>query len=111
MLSSSLPPQPARVGARREGGGGGGGLAAPPRGNLVPWSPAYTCARETVLHEEFNIRSARMLRRVLVGERLECLEGPREDAAHGVLRMFAVAAKDAANGWRSEEHTSELQSQ
>mmetsp|Transcript_141276 Transcript_141276/g.439060 ORF Transcript_141276/g.439060 Transcript_141276/m.439060 type:complete len:1297 (+) Transcript_141276:2158-6048(+) len=67
------------------------------KGTTKQWSPAYKCVAETPLTE--GLEAGKTLRSLEVGEALELLDGPRESAAEGVLRMRARAEKDGAIGW------------
>jgi len=64
---------------------------------LRPWTPHYTCKKAVPLHDVLASEGASALRQVEVGERLELIEGPVEEA--GELRIKAEAAKDNAVGW------------
>ncbi|CAJ1382844.1 unnamed protein product [Effrenium voratum] len=66
---------------------------------LKRWYPTYMCKQSTVLQDTLATKSANLVRRVEEGEVLEVLDGPKEDAEAGLLRVRAKARKDQAIGW------------
>lgn len=69
---------------------------------LKPWVPVYRCAKETVIQNTLGTRGgqgAGMVRRLDEGELIETLEGPKEDAEVGLLRIRGRAEKDGVVGW------------
>lgn len=67
--------------------------------NLRPWTPIYRCLNGTMMGDAISVSSAKQVRRIEPDEELELLEGPREEAEVGVMRLKARAAKDGAVGW------------
>jgi len=61
----------------------------------------YSAARATVITDEFDIDSCKIVRKVETGEIIELLEGPKEDTKAGLLRLKGRALKDNAEGWIS----------
>jgi len=66
---------------------------------LKPWSPNYRCVVGTPLSDALGVETAKKLRQLEPGELIELLDGPREDAASGALRLHGRAAKDGVEGW------------
>lgn len=67
--------------------------------NLKFWTPFYRCTNSTVIHNALSGKTAQAVRRVEVGEIVELLDGPMEDAEMGVMRLKGRAEKDGATGW------------
>merc|ERR1712039_1010403 len=58
----------------------------------------FKCVKATVLSEEVSIKS-KTIRRLEVGETLECLEGPATEEGANVKRVKCLAVNDDATGW------------
>merc|ERR1712176_339329 len=58
----------------------------------------YKCVKSTVLTETISIKSKTM-RRLEVGEVLECLEGPTKEEGANVQRVRCQAVSDDVAGW------------
>merc|ERR1712217_793772 len=58
----------------------------------------YKCVKATVLSEDVSIKS-KTIRRLEVGETLECLEGPATEEGANVKRVKCLAVNDDATGW------------
>lgn len=59
----------------------------------------YQVTTTTGLADEFDIKNCKMIRKLVVGEFLEVLEGPKEDEEKGIKRARARALKDDLTGW------------
>lgn len=64
--------------------------------NLRKWSPRYTCLVASSLRDSRGVAAAE-LRQLEVGEAVELLEGPQQEA--GALQMRVRAERDGAFGW------------
>eukprot|EP00747_Dinoflagellata_sp_TGD_P197386 gnl/TRDRNA2_/TRDRNA2_68650_c0_seq1.p1 gnl/TRDRNA2_/TRDRNA2_68650_c0~~gnl/TRDRNA2_/TRDRNA2_68650_c0_seq1.p1 ORF type:complete len:794 (+),score=281.52 gnl/TRDRNA2_/TRDRNA2_68650_c0_seq1:149-2383(+) len=58
----------------------------------------YKCVKATPMMEEMSIKS-KTVKRLEVGEVLECIEGPVKDEAVGVHRVKVKALADGTSGW------------
>jgi len=67
--------------------------------NLKPWTPYYTCVKETVIHDALSGKTAQVVRRLEPGETVELLDGPLLDTEMGVMRLKGRATKDSSTGW------------
>jgi len=68
-------------------------------GSLLRWSPQYKCTQTTVLNDKLDIKQAKTLRKLEVGELIEALETPVPEKAAGVMRVRMRAEKDGALGF------------
>src|SRR3712207_8569721 len=82
-------------------------IRRPPRSTLFPYTTPFRSARPDVLVVDVSVEVALLARLLGVPVVLVAQRGRRDDDPH--RRAYAAAAAVAAP-WRSEEHTSELQS-
>lgn len=66
-------------------------------GAVKTWSPFYICKKATPLHETLAVDGSRVLRQLDIGEGLELIEGPTDDA--GELRIKVSTVRDGVVGW------------
>jgi len=59
----------------------------------------YTCASGIALTDEFVIGKSKVVRTLEVGEKLEVLEGPKQEETTKVDRIKVLCPKDKATGW------------
>merc|ERR1712008_211490 len=68
-------------------------------GRMAYWFPHYKCAVSTPLTDALEVASAKTLRALDVGERLDALDAPAEDKASGSMRVRVRADKDGLSGF------------
>jgi len=69
--------------------------------NMHSWSPQYECQTSTPLTAEFNLKDAKPLRKLDVGERLEALATPSLEKSADMMRVRVRTAKDSLVGFAS----------
>jgi len=66
---------------------------------IVYWFPHYKCEVSTPLTDALEVASAKTLRTLDVGERLDVLDAPAKDEASGSMRVRVRADKDGISGF------------
>jgi len=59
----------------------------------------FRCVRDITVTDEFEIQSAKKVRKLQVGELVEAMGGSQEDADLGLERVQCRAVRDGALGW------------
>jgi len=67
--------------------------------SFVPWSSTYKCMTATTLNDGLELKDAKMVRKLEVGEVLEALQAPVKEPVAGVLRVRVRAKKDGICGF------------
>ncbi|CAK0822265.1 unnamed protein product [Prorocentrum cordatum] len=92
----SLKPEHAALICRQIGAGGIGKFAF-----LRFMQRFYVVMKSSVVTDEFDIESSKVLRKLDVDEVVELMDGPRKDEKVGLTRIQARCLRDNAEGWIS----------
>lgn len=99
---SEGPKSETKIGASRirgrNIGDGKEGWATWTKRSMYSWSPHHSCKSSIALHDGLEVESAKLVRKLEVGESLEALEPPQLEKG-GVLRVRLRAEKDGATGF------------
>lgn len=69
--------------------------------NVLAWSKNYKCCVKTPLHETLEVKDAKSIRDLTVGESFDLVQGPIEigEGENAELRMKGKALRDGTIGW------------
>lgn len=89
-----------RVKGRALSDGAEGWVTMRPK-QLSAWTPVYRCSGSQALQDGPAAKSAQSIRKLDIGEIVEVLDGPTQDAESGAVRIRGRALKDGLVGWAS----------